>query len=281
MSSVESTKLSYAQIDAILSHWRQGDCALNNQYFLHVFDSENPISQEALALDEKNYIVEYNVKGLVIVSQTCDIVRPCKKRHFIEVAPLIEVNPKMWHEISRGRRPAFAFIPSLKEKNLVADLDRFMTVEKPVVAKWKRTPGCSTDEEIRNFSDALKRKHGRFPFPDEMKECVEGLENLIHEKHDRESPEGNALRSLREVRIHPVNGWQSLPTGLFFWFIKKDGVGSSNTSYDQFLEKWLNYLNKTEIFPEISGVVTSLEDMTAKDYIESDRLDLDHLSTRL
>jgi len=34
------------------------------------------------------------------------------------------------------------YIPGVAELNLVADLDRVMTVEKAVVAEWERKSGC-------------------------------------------------------------------------------------------------------------------------------------------
>ena len=33
-------------------------------------------------------------------------------------------------------------------------------------------------------------------------------------------------------------------------------------------------------FRSVDGVITSLDDLTARDYVESDPLDLDHLSAR-
>ena len=81
------------------------------------------------------------VRGLVMLSQTCDVVRGCRARPFIEVAPLIEV-PEQWvEEIRRLKRPAFAYVQITAGDRLVADLDRTMTVEKALVAGWARTPG--------------------------------------------------------------------------------------------------------------------------------------------
>jgi hypothetical protein len=86
-----------------------------------------------------------------VLTQTCDIVRKSLDRLFIEVAPIVEVLEHHVHDIERGRRPQYAIIPSLRKSRLVADLDRTMTVEKAVVVKWSRTPGCHTENERRRF----------------------------------------------------------------------------------------------------------------------------------
>ena len=85
---------------------------------------------------------EAEVLGLSVVTQTCDLVRRCEDRPFVEVCPLVEVEDSTLHEIQRGRRPNYAFIPGVAERSLVADLDRVMTVEKSVVATWDRVRGC-------------------------------------------------------------------------------------------------------------------------------------------
>lgn len=90
---------------------------------------------------------------------------------------------------------------ALREQRLVADLDRVMTVEKSVVFSWQRTVGCPLDEDARNFARALARKRARFAFPNDFNRLVDPLSQRLKEKHDRRSPEGGALRALREIRV--------------------------------------------------------------------------------
>ena len=82
------------------------------------------------------------VRGMAMLSQTCDVIRSCRARPFVEVAALVEV-PEPWvEEIRRLKRPAFALCTShSRDQRLVADLDRSMTVEKALVAGWTRIPG--------------------------------------------------------------------------------------------------------------------------------------------
>ena len=125
-------------------------------------------------------LVEMEVPGFIVVTQTCDIVRSRAERPFIELCPLVEVDADRLEEIKRCRRPAYAFVPQLSEKQLVADLDRVMTVVKDLVATWKRTPGWITDAEARAFALALSRKRARFAFPDDFSVLAKKLLGKRH-----------------------------------------------------------------------------------------------------
>ena len=63
------------------------------------------------------------------------------------------------------------------------------------------------------------------------------------------------------------------------WFIREDeDVRFQDVGWDELLDKWLNLLKPEGRYYEVDGQVTTLVDITAKDYVESDPLDLDHLS---
>ena len=149
------TDSPFTEVDRALAAWRQGDCVLGEHWFVHRIDTALAATDAARAAAEAGVdLAEQQVAGLVVVSQTCDVVRSCAERPYVEVCPLVEVDEARLHEIERGRRPAYAFLPLLADRQLVADLDRVMTIEKPVIAKWERTPGWGTDPEA-------KRSHSR------------------------------------------------------------------------------------------------------------------------
>lgn len=130
------------RIDVALTEWRQGDLALDESWFIHVGDPAAPLSEAAAQAEAEGIqALTSEAAGLVVVTQTCDIVRNCTERPYIEVAPLMRVGEEDLHAVQRGRRPAHATLPSLTQASLVADLDRVMTVEKSIVASWKRTAG--------------------------------------------------------------------------------------------------------------------------------------------
>jgi hypothetical protein len=272
----------YQNVDDVLQKWRQEDCMLGEERFVHRFDHELPLTEEsATVAGEDVNIIESEVRGLVVLTQTCDIVRQCVERPFIEVAPIVEVTELVAHEIERGRRPVYAVIPALRHLRLVADLDRTMTVEKSVVAKWTRTEGCRTDDEMRRFSLALTRKRARFAFPDDFTELVAKLQSRLLEKHDRQSDEGHALRALREIRVRAAPSWSAPEVELIFWFIREeDDIDFRGTGWESWCEVWLQLIPSSGRFRQVEGFVAALEDLTAKDYVESDPLDLDYLSTR-
>jgi hypothetical protein len=190
-------------INAALQDWRQGDCVLSPQWFVHRCDPQKPLTEEAKQnANSEVDLIESEVMGLAVITQTCDITRNCEDRPFVEVVPLISKDDQFLKEVQRGRRPQFAFIPGVAEHKLVADLDRVMTIEKAVVADWSKVRGCLKDEHIRNLSRALARKRVRFAFPNEFTHFVSPLQSKFQDKHSKEeSNEGKALRALLEVRV--------------------------------------------------------------------------------
>jgi len=280
--AAETNSELYAEIDRALQAWRQGDCVLGEQSFVHRLDPSLPVTDIGRAVQEAGVdLAEAEVAGLVVVTQSCDIVRPCTERPYLEVCPLVEVAAERMREIERGRRPAYAFLPLLASRGLVADLNRVMTIEKPVVARWHRTPGWNTDAEARMFSLALARKRVRFAFPDDFTALAKNLQGRLMEKHDKESVEGRALRALREIRVQAAPSWDHNSVTLTFWFVRHDeDIDFDGSSWSTFLESWLGLVPPTGRFNTVFGQVTTLADLTAADYVNSDPLDLDHLSSR-
>ena len=269
-------------IDTVLRNWRQGDCVVDPQWFVFRADPALPFTYDDMQTPSDGLeLVEGEVPGFAVLSQTCDLVSPRAKRPFVEVAALTAVDHDKWRNISRGRLPRYALVPSLEAPRLVADLDRVMTVEKAVVAGWTRVRGCRSDEEARNFARSLARKRSRFAFPDEFVEVVRPLRDWLISKHDKDSAEGRALRSLREIRVAADPSWDAAEVKLTFYFITNvDVSGFEGKSWSDLTESWLDRLKKARRFQQIHGGVTTLGGLTAQDYVDSDPLDLDHLSHR-
>lgn len=269
------------RVDVALRAWRQGDCVLGEHWFLYRIDAEQPLTAEAaVAAEEGGDAAEAVVHGLMIATQTCDLVRKCGNRPFLEVCPLVEVDSQVLDEIRLGRRPGYAYLPGLAEHMLVADLDRVMSVEKPVVAKWIRTRGCLCDTDARRLSQALARKRARAAFPDDFVTLVGGLVGRLKSHHKKQSPEGVALRSLREIRVRAEPDWDAQEVRITFWFVPDERMEPSvGPEWASLLDSWLGLLTRTDRFTEIEGLVQTLDDLSAREYVESDPLDLDHLSS--
>lgn len=279
-------------IDAALQNWRQGDVVLGaGLEFLHFGDLRRPHSAASIQTCEAmeaagDEIPEGasplldGVEGLVILSQTCDVVRKCRNRPFIEVAPVVRLEAADVDAARRLKTPAFAYIPALAGDGLVADLDRVMTVEKALVASWTRTPGCTTDEETRAFAQALSRKRARFAFPDDFVAATRKLQARLADKHNRDSDEGKHLRSLREIRVRAAPSWDAEEVQVSWWFIKDaDPAGVDAVAWSELAGRWVDLFDWSGRFKGDPPVVCRLEDMSARDYVESDAFDLDQLST--
>jgi len=270
------------QADEQIAIWRQGDCVVGDDWFLFRTNPENPLTADGkAAVGEGVENAEMSVRGFAVLTQTCDLVRSCIDRPFVEISPLVEVSGQVLHEVDRGRRPRYGFIPGLADRRLVADLDRVMTVEKAVVAVWERIKGCRTDDEMRRFSLALARKRARTAFPNDFVEFAKPLTDRMLKKHNKQSKEGRALRALREIRVRAAPSWDADAVELTFWFIRNDDEPAFEP---QDWELYLTALPQTDStfarFVRVDGVVLTLDDLTGRDYVESDALDLDHLSTR-
>ncbi len=174
----------------------------------------------------------------------------------------------------------YAFVPGAARSRLVADLDRVMTMEKAVVANWVRVRGCETEEAARAFAGALARKRSRFAFPDDFHSFAKRLAERLSQKHDKDTEEGLALRSLREIRVQAAPSWGRNEVELMFWFIRHEHeVGATDGRWDAHLAKWLGLIPPVDRFVRVEGAVVSLDDLTARDYVSSVPLDLDHLTT--
>ncbi len=273
------------EIDVALSKWSQGDCTIgDDHWFITRFDpkrSLTPDSKDVVESDANADLAESAVRGFVIVTQTCDLVRSCKDRPFVEISPLVEVDAEWLAEIKRLKRPNYSYIAGVADLFLVADLDRVMTIEKAVVATWERILGCQSDADIRSLGEALSRKRSRFAFPDDFNKLAQKLQKRMQDKHEKTSPEGSALRALLEIRVRAAPSWgDEKKIELFFWFIRAEEDDlSQDMEWHKRLPEWLNLLSTSGRFTTVDGSVVKLEDMTAKDYVQSDRLDLDRLSS--
>jgi hypothetical protein len=272
--------MTNSQVDDAVSHWQQGDCALGDQWFLFRFAPGAPLTTAALdAQLTDSDVVEDEVVGFVVVSQTCDVARQCGQRPFVKICPLVKVDEGRLSEIQRGRRPRYGFVPGVARAQLVADFDRVMTVEKGVVAGWEHTRGCVSDAQQRSFARALARNSSRAALPDDFVGVVSKLRKRLVDKHGKASAEGEALRALREIRVSASPSWDADAVEVFITFIpSRDQDVVEGEQWSDFLTKWLELVVVVGRYTRVDGAVLGLEDITAAEYVDSDPLDLDHLS---
>ena len=286
-----SASMDTQEINEALRVWRQGDVTRDaGLEFLHMADVSSPLSPasvEAILSTEGNGDTDIEgvvpvleeVQGLVMLTQTCDVVRNCEQRPFVEVAPLVELNIHEVEDVHRLKRSAYAYVPAVASDLLVADLDRTMTVEKSIVARWERIPGWETDQEIRDFAQAIGRKRSRFAFPDDFVHAMRPLQKHFTEQHRKQSEEGAHLRALREIRMRAAPSWNHNEVEIGWWLIKDSEPQDYEPNWDEWTERWLNLVERVDRFNFELPIACTLSDLTAQEHVESDRLDFDQLST--
>ncbi len=275
-------------VDGELLHWRQGDVSLDSGLeFMHLADLSRPHSPISIAAAagrgeeaqaEGVVPVIEEVEGIVMLTQTCDIVRSCLVRPFVEIALLAKHNDEIVEQARRLKRPSFAYVPVVAGDGLVADLDRIMTVEKAVVANWTRTPGWTEDWESRDFAYAIARKRSRFAFPDDFVRMADDFRRRLTDKHGRRSPEGKFLRSLREIRVRARPSWSADYVKLKVWFIRDRDPDDGTSDWSDQVDRYIKRFDQSGRFRVEAAVVRRLDQITARDYVESDMLDFDSLS---
>ncbi len=263
-----------------MGKWRQGDFVLGEMAFLWAADpSEAPVEHMSDAEYGEQISIETIERGMVVLTQTCDIVRSSAQRPFLEIAPLVPVDEQHLQGIRMGARPQYAYLPEAAAHHLVADLDRVMTVSKRLFSRYEPVAGCTTDAQRLEFSQALARKRVRFAFPDDFDTGLKPLRSRIHDKHDKKSPEGEALAYIKQIRVLAEPNWDAERVNVTFYFVVPGNFAETDRAKLQTMaQQWMDRLNLPARFAKPDSVVVRLEDITGWDYALSALLDLDHLS---
>ena len=277
-----------AQVDAALRIWRQGDVVLGDALpAIHVADLTIPGTPESeqFAADQAAAgeplglaVVSQDFSGFMIVSQTCDIVRSCATREYIELCPLIEVPQDRLGQVRAGRMPRYLWCSGLGDHSLAADLDHVSTVEKRTLIQLndQRVAGANSEEERRRLASALARKRARAALPDAFVSFIEPLQRRVKERHGRNSNEGRFLAAIREMRAVPDPEWGAalIDVTLLFLF---DDAAQISADADVQMNTLINRVVANDQFT-LTGRIMTMEQITAAAYVASDALDLDALS---
>lgn len=187
-----------------LAAWRQGDFALDVGGFLLAEPAnDHAIKYEAAEIND-------GVVGLVLISQTCDVVRATDDKPMVSVSPLVHCEPSRWKEILMGRFPSLTTLEHAPEEQMVVDLGRTMCVTKELLAAWPRKDGFTTESSATRFAAALERKFGRFAFPDEFDLAMKGFQQRVRSRHTKpDSDVGKVYRSLNQLRFNAAPDWNA------------------------------------------------------------------------
>lgn len=261
---------------AKLREWRQGDFAWDRSGFLVATQIASDGPAPALVKD--------SVVGLVVVSQTCDIVNFGPGKQWVVACPLVEVDEQSLPHIQAGRTPAFALVDGAPTCT-VADLGRMMSLQKKALAGMERQPGCLSDHGRRRFACALERKFGRFAFPDDFsRKVLKPLRDRIREKHGKSASEvGRVYRSIDHVRVTASPSWldhDKISVGFRFVVAPEETREAELSDIDEIVRAEMKRVRWPDKYrpQDPPYFISTMDDMTARDWVESIALDFNFLS---
>jgi hypothetical protein len=238
-------------------------------------------SQSAEAGGDDLTCVVAESSRLAIVSQTCDVVRDCATRPFLLLAPIVFLEGPAAGEARRGSRPRFAQLPGIGE-NAFVDLDQIVTIEKSVILDAEPTRGLPSESSRRRFGLSVARAFSRFAFPDDLAIALRGLVARARDKHSRDSPEGQALRGLEEIRVTGSPSWDAAGVNVFVIFAPATRADAEaimpEEEWDDIVDRWLRRTEPFGAIKSVDGAMIPLDELTAREYLDSDVLDLDYLT---
>lgn len=275
MLSMQDNLNSYGIDSDPIQHWRQGDFTLDASGFFYGHESNSGEQFDIFMQTE-------GITGLIVVSQTCDIVRNSGRRHYVAVCPLIEVNENEIVPIEKGMRPYLAYVENT-DSNVFADLRRIMSIHKDLVAKWNRCSGFTTESKRVRFAAALERKFGQFAFPDDFNQAIERFRKRVWKKHDKSGSEiGAVYRSISEIRFRALPAWDARQREITV-FAVLDNTCQQEVSIQEIVEE-LNIALETINWPDgynwskMIFQVVSTDQLSVSEYLASVRGDFDYLS---
>lgn len=240
-----------------LEDWRQGDVILA-PFRLPVLA---PSSNGALAI--RNHSAD---EGIAIISQSCDVVKDIAKCPWIQVAPLVKVDPDQFDQVEQRKHPRLTTVPALRDHSLAIDLDFCCSIEKQAIAHYDRVCGCPCDQSQARLSEDLARHRGRFAFPDDFNaEIAAHVKAWFKDKVKRDSPAAELARQVTEVRV--LCDDLSDPKQITLWLMLDEAPKLP------LAEEWMNALNtlarrasKSSKFPDVDVDLIAYGDISAAEY---------------
>ncbi len=262
--------------DEPLLEWKQGDFALNVGGFLFANSS---VDDEFFDAEEETD----DIVGLIIVSQTCDIVRRTGGRHFVTVCALTKRPKNEVKEVLSGRRPYFAVVDNT-EDTVFADLRKIMSVSKDLLRTWKRHEGFSTEAGRVKFANSLERKFGQFAFPDDFDQAMRTFKQRVWKRHDKaDSLPGKVYRSLLQIRFKAEPDWSAPNKKIRVLAIMREpeyrevGRTEITEELEASLAKVLLPEGYSWLDVDLKFILATAKNLTAADFLSSRRADFDFL----
>lgn len=142
--------------------------------------------------------------GVVLMSQTCDIIQPSKTRCII--APVIGVEGQTVTDAKKGRKPLHLFLdsPEAEPACWVVDMELATSVLKADLAGRKilaRFVSDASSADAGKIAARVGRAFNRFPFPGEVYPTFKRLRERVQSKSGSESPFGQVIDMVEDLRV--------------------------------------------------------------------------------
>lgn len=275
--TVDPTKLL-----AILDQWKQGDYTFDFQSYFIFSDLNAPcteLSRNTPAEGQSGVLLTGECVGVMMLSQTCDIIKSPDIEPYVEVCAIFQTDEEGLKDVKKWGKPLKVNIPTLEEGFLIADLSRVMTIEKGALLNWKRHEGFPDDNARKNLSRMLERKVGRFAFPDTINPWVTKLKRRLRDKIDKDSPEGNCIRGINQLRLRARPSWDQKPRIVdFIFLLESDVTDDQRKSMLPIIETFMDMVVDDAEYQKGDVDVKHFSEISAADYLGSEMLDVVLLS---
>lgn len=159
--------------------------------------------------------------GVVVLSQTCDIVQASKSRCL--VAPILAANQDTLSSARKGRKPLHLFLGDglSPEPPRVADLECATSVPKQLL-EGRRLLARYTDDPsgpaVIPIAYRIGRAFNRFPFPDDVYPVFAKLRARAQKRAGSASPFGLVIDLLCDLRVS-ADQWTQPHRRLKVWIV--------------------------------------------------------------
>ena len=263
-----------------LSEWQQGDFALECRELWF----RDTVGSTEESDEESDFGLDDDIEGVVVISQTCDVVRHPEAAPYVIVCPLIRVPEQKVRELSKGLSPRTCFIANVPT-GIVVDLSRAMTISKELLVTWDRQRGCTNSREQREFARALEGVFGRFAFPEDFVASVSKFRRKVVDTYAKDNSDlGQAFRSIAEFRAYPHSDWSNDETVPITFIAVLDEPGerelADRAKIFDIVSAKIREIDWQGVFSAHSEslILQTYADLRAVDYLNSYPLELNSLS---
>ena len=180
--------------------------------------ADRPLTAAAARAGSGPTAIREPLELAVVISQTCEIVRPCDQRPMVHLAAVVRLEGRVLDEAKRGWRPQYVQVPWAGDDHF-ADLEVQGSVEKAVLLDASVVAECQDATASMRFADGLARHRSRFAFPDDLAPTLEPLVGRFREKAGKDTPQGRRIDDVVAIRAVATPSWYEAPISVELVFV--------------------------------------------------------------